>query len=127
MWFGTGTSNDTPIGYSSVTGGTDNIVRGYSSMEPHGKWIVLSQPTIRSLRKQYVIYDYYDKTLINYFRFNKSWADYDGSVVYSGRLIKAYTSYKEMLPRWLELYRYFKQFDVGKDIFTHISKYYIEF
>ena len=110
----------------SITGMTDNVARGYNAYEPTGKWVILSKST-KSLRTEYVVYDYYTKITHQYFRFSTSWMDCDGSIVYISKLVKAYNNYKKMIFRWLELYRYFIQFVGGKDVFTNIVEYYIEF
>ena len=109
----------------SITSGSNSLALGYNGLDPPGKWVILSK-SYKDLRTEYVVYDYYTKILYSYFKFGKTWMDSGGSIVYMSRLIKAHNNYKKMLPRWLELYRYYIQFIGGKDTFTNIVMYYIE-
>lgn len=108
----------------SIVSGT-NIANCYCGYGPPGKRVILSE-SIKPFYIEYVVYNNYTETSHKYYRVNNSWKE-GTSMAYIYALEQAFNNYKKMIPKWLELYRYFSQFDVGKDIFTNIIVYYIEF
>ena len=107
-----------PIVYST------NIANGYCGYGPPGKRVILSE-SIKPFYTEYVVYNNYTKTSYKYFIVNNSWEGLSTAYMYV--LDQSYNNYKKMIPKWLELYRYFIQFVGGKDVFTNIIEYYIEF